>query len=188
MYRFRGMKSDVWEGGHRVAFLARWPYKVEAESRSDRLVCLNDLLATCAELTGQSLDWNAGEDSFSFLSALTGESNAGESSMSVSNSGESIVGEASAGESSDWQKRRTLVNQAVSTVISVRQDNWKLILDMSSGGWSKDEITDGPPMQLYNLDEDIGEQNNLYETMPDKVAELEALLEMFKKEGRSRFK
>ena len=162
-YHFRGMKSDVWEGGHRVPFLARWPNKVERGRRSERLVCLNDLLATFGELTGQSLYWNAGEDSFSFLSALTGES-------------------------SDWEERRTLVNQAVSTTLSVRQDNWKLILDMSSGGSSKAEITDGPPMQLYDLNEDIGEQHNLYEKMPEKVAELEALLEMYKKEQRSRFK
>ena len=162
-YIFRGMKSDVWEGGHRVPFLVRWPARIERGSRSDRLVCLNDLLATCAELSGQELDWNAGEDSFSFLSALTGEASA-------------------------WEERSTLVSQAISTSLSIRRDNWKLILDMSSGGWSSGEISDGPPMQLYNLEEDIRELENLYVEMPDKVTELQALLEMFKKEGRSRFR
>ena len=162
-YHFRGMKSDVWEGGHRVPFLVRWPHKVESETKSDRMVCLNDLLATCAELTGQELDWNAGEDSFSFLNALTGE----ESGM---------------------EERRIMINQSISETMSIRQDNWKLILDMSSGGWSRSEITEGPPMQLYNLDTDIGEQQNLYSEMPGKVAEMETLLNMLRKEGRSRFR
>jgi arylsulfatase A-like enzyme len=81
-----------------------------------------------------------------------------------------------------------MVNQSISTTMAIRQDNWKLILDMSSGGWSREEITEGPPMQLYNLDKDIGEQHNLYYQMPEKVAELEALLEMIRQEGRSRFK
>jgi len=162
-YHFRGMKADVWEGGHRVAFLVRWPDRIEAGSSSDRMICHNDLIATCAELTGQTLDWNAGEDSYSYLSALTGEQSA-------------------------WQERRIMINQAISETMSIRRDNWKLILDTSSGGWSHAEITDGPPMQLYNLDEDIGEQENLYESMPEKASELRALLEMCTKEGRSRFK
>ena len=127
------------------------------------MICHNDLLATVAELTGQQLDWNAGEDSFSYLSALTRKE-------------------------SEWIERHTMINQAVSTTLAIRKDNWKLILDMSSGGWSRDEIKEGPPMQLYNLYEDIGEQHNLYHEMPDKVAELEALLNIYRKEGRSRFK
>jgi arylsulfatase A-like enzyme len=81
-----------------------------------------------------------------------------------------------------------MINQAVSTTLAIRKDNWKLILDMSSGGWSRGEITAGPPMQLYNLDEDIGEKHNLYRDKPEKVAELEALLHIYRKEGRSRFK
>jgi len=160
---FRGMKSDVWEGGHRVPFLVRWTGTIPEGSSSNRMVCHNDLLATMAELTGQPLDWNAGEDSFSFLSVLTREE-------------------------SDWAERRTMINQAVSTTLAVRKDNWKLILDISSGGWSRNEITEGPPMQLYNLDEDVGEQHNLYHDMPGKVAELENLFHVYRKEGRSRFK
>jgi len=160
---FRGMKSDVWEGGHRVPFLVRWTGTVPEGSSSSRMICHNDLLATMAELTGQRLDWNAGEDSFSYLSVLSGEK-------------------------SDWGQRHTMINQAVSTTLAVRKDNWKLILDMSSGGWSRDEIKEGPPMQLYNLDEDIGEQHNLYHDKPEKVAELENLFHIYRKEGRSRFK
>jgi arylsulfatase A-like enzyme len=162
-YHFRGMKSDVWEGGHRVPFLVRWPEKIRRGSRSHRLVCLNDLMATFAELTGQELAWNSAEDSFSFLSALTGDTSA-------------------------WKERHTLVNQSISAVRSIRKDHYKLILDMSSGGWSKHEITEGPPRQLYDLDSDPGEKVNLFERMPEKATELEDLIRMYDKEGRSRFR
>ncbi len=162
-YVFRGMKTDAWEGGHRVPFLVRWPYRVARGTESARLVCLNDMMATFAELSGQALDWNAGEDSFSFLSALTGEA-------------------------PEREERDALVSQSVSEVMAIRKGNWKLIPDRSSGGWSRAEISEGPPMQLYNLDADIGEQHNLYEEMPDKVEELQSLLEIYRKEGRSRFK
>jgi hypothetical protein len=89
---------------------------------------------------------------------------------------------------SSWEERSLLINQAISTTLAIRKDQWKLIPDMSSGGWSRNEITEGPPKQLYNLDADIGEQQNLFPEMPGKAAELEALLEMLKKEGRSRFR
>ncbi|HEC42920.1 MAG TPA: sulfatase [Bacteroides sp.] len=186
-YHFRGMKSDVWEGGHRVPFLVRWPGVIEQGSSSDRLVCLTDLLATCCELTGQKLDWNTGEDSFSFLSALSGESSKGELSGGNLANVELGEGESSGGEPSGWEERSSMINQAISEVFAIRSENWKLITDMSSGGWSRNEITEGPPMQLYDLSVDVGEQNNLYEEMPEKVAKLEALLAMFRKEGRSRF-
>lgn len=106
------MKSDVWEGGHRVPFLVRWPGIIPEGTSSSRMICHNDLLATMAELTGQQLDWNAGEDSFSYLSAFTRKE-------------------------SDRTERHTMINQAVSTTLAIRKDNWKLILDMSSGGWSR---------------------------------------------------
>ena len=68
----RGYKSDAWDGGHRVPFIARWPGKVKAGSRTDQLTCLNDLMATCAELLGAKLPDNAGEDSVSILPVLLG--------------------------------------------------------------------------------------------------------------------
>ena len=64
---FRGHKGDVWEGGHRVPFIVRWPKKVAAASRSDHPVCLTDLFATCVEVVGAEPPSNGAEDSFSFL-------------------------------------------------------------------------------------------------------------------------
>ncbi|WP_145051183.1 sulfatase family protein [Lignipirellula cremea] len=65
-----GFKFDVWEGGHRVPFLARWPGKIEAGTVSDQLLCNVDLLATMAALTGQHLAQGEGPDSFNVLPAL----------------------------------------------------------------------------------------------------------------------
>jgi arylsulfatase A-like enzyme len=47
---FRGHKADIFDGGHRVPFLVRWPGKVKPGSQSDQLVCLTDLMATCADI------------------------------------------------------------------------------------------------------------------------------------------
>jgi arylsulfatase A-like enzyme len=69
---FRGYKADIWEGGHRVPFIVRWPGRIQAGTQSDQLICLTDLLATCAELLGTPLPATAGEDSVSILPALLG--------------------------------------------------------------------------------------------------------------------
>ena len=51
----RGSKADIWDGGHRIPFLVRWPGKVEAGSNSDQLICLTDLFATVTDILGQSI-------------------------------------------------------------------------------------------------------------------------------------
>src|SRR5690606_19248905 len=69
----RGHKGDIWEGGHRVPLVVRWPVHVAANSNSDQMVCLTDLFATCADAIGQQLPKNGAEDSLSFLPALIGK-------------------------------------------------------------------------------------------------------------------
>ncbi|MDP6721159.1 MAG: arylsulfatase, partial [Pirellulaceae bacterium] len=64
---FRGQKADIYEGGHRVPFIARWPGHIVEGSRSTETVCLTDLFATAADLTGRALPPNAAEDSVSLL-------------------------------------------------------------------------------------------------------------------------
>ncbi len=161
-YIYRGMKSDIWEGGHRVPLLVRWPGKVQAGSASDRMVCLTDLMATLAEITGQELEWNAGEDSYSFLPFLTGD----EATSDV---------------------RDNMVVQSVSGKYSIRKDNWILLLCKGSGGWSSPGEKGDPEGSLYDLAEDPGETNNLYSEYPEKVEELTKLLDMYQKERRSRY-
>ncbi len=68
---YRGHKGDIWEGGHRVPFVVRWPGKITPGESSEQLVCLTDVFATCAEIVNNDiLPGNAGEDSFSILPAL----------------------------------------------------------------------------------------------------------------------
>jgi arylsulfatase A-like enzyme len=61
----RGQKGDLWEGGHRVPFIVRWPGKVKPRSTSERLICVTDVMATIARFVNLQ---NPGEDSIDFLS------------------------------------------------------------------------------------------------------------------------
>ena len=155
--QFRGYKSDIWEGGHRVPFFVRWPGKVQAGSQSKQLICLTDLIATCAEILGSRLPDNAGEDSVSFLPLLKG---------------------------GDQPVRENAVSASIGGTPAVRLGRWKYIPAPGSGGWGKGG-DQSQPVQLYNLADDLGEANNLAAAMPEKVAEMKALLEKLIIAGRS---
>jgi arylsulfatase A len=148
----RGMKADVWEGGNRMPFIARWPGHVQAGAVSEQTVCFTDMMATFAELAGAKLG-QAGPDSFSIVGALTGRQ---------------------AGPARD-----SLVLQAGNGMFAIRRGRWKLILGTNSGGFSpKTKVgPNAPKGQLYDLAADQGEQKNLYDQQPKIVAELTALLE-----------
>lgn len=68
----RGSKGGLFEGGHRVPFLVRWPGHAPAGRTNASLVVLTDLMATFAELAAAKLSPGAGPDSFSVLPALRG--------------------------------------------------------------------------------------------------------------------
>ena len=158
----RGMKADAWEGGHRMPFIARWPTTIEPGTSSDQMISFCDLLATFADLVGTELPHDAGPDSFSFLPLLFGE---------------------------DKEIRPSLAVEAGQKHMSFRLDDWKLITGKGSGGFSqRGQPTQpaGPAGQLYNLAEDIGEQNNLYDKHPEIVQRLTAMLENVKETGRTR--
>ncbi len=72
-YHFKGFKSQIHEGGHRVPFVARWPGKIKPGSTCEQTICLNDFMATTADLLGVTLPTDAAEDSTSFFGLLTGE-------------------------------------------------------------------------------------------------------------------
>jgi arylsulfatase A-like enzyme len=163
-YHFRGHKADIFEGGHRVPFVARWPGKIPAGKHSDQVICLTDLMATVAELMGTSLDPSAGVDSYSILPALLGED--------------------------EGPLREATVHHSINGSFAIRKGDWKLILCPDSGGWSDPKpgspgIETLPPVQLYNLQKDVGETDNLYGQFPEVLEELSALLEKYIKEGRS---
>ncbi len=155
--QFRGYKADIWNGGHRVPFLVRWPDKVKAGSRSAQVICHTDLLATCAELMGAKLSASTAEDSVSILPALMGRDTA--------------------------PLREAVVHHSIHGMFSIRQGPWKLALCAGSGGWSKGGGPESP--QLYDMAADVGETKNLASQKPEFVARLRKLLESYVANGRS---
>ncbi len=160
----RGYKSHIWEGGHRIPFIARWPGRIKAGSVSDEPICLTDLMATLSAITGAVVTPEAGTDSYDISPALFGES-------------------------LKRPIREALVHQSANGTFAIRQGEWKLILDnKTSGGWmppSGKPPEPGTPGQLYNLARDPYEQDDLWDRHPEIVERLSALLERYKKEGRS---
>jgi arylsulfatase A-like enzyme len=163
-YHFRGHKADIFDGGHRIPFLARWPGRIEAGSRSNQLICLTDLLATCAEVVGKPLPSSAGEDSVSLLPALLG--------------------------TAKGPLREAVVHHSANGSFAIRQGKWKLELCPGSGGWSaprpgRDDTSKLPLAQLYDVESDVGEKKNIYDKNLEVVARLTKLLERYVADGRS---
>jgi arylsulfatase A len=160
----RGSKSDIFDGGHRIPFLVRWPERIKAGSGSDQIVGQIDLMATCAELLGVNLPDNAGEDSVSILPAMLGTAKA--------------------------PLREALVHHSINGSFALRQGDWKLELCADSGGWSDPAPGSAaakglPDTQLYNLRADLAEGKNVQAENPEVVARLTKLLEQYIANGRS---
>ena len=163
-YVFRGYKADIFEGGHRIPFIARWPGHVKPGTTRDQTICLTDLLATCAAIVGATLPDAAGEDSVNLLPVLTG--------------------------ADDGPLREATVHHSAQGAFSIRQGKWKLELCPGSGGWSdpkpgSKEEEGLPGVQLYDLTSDISERRNLQSEHPDVVARLTRLLQSYVDKGRS---
>jgi arylsulfatase A-like enzyme len=161
---WRGEKADIWDGGHRIPFMARWPGKIRGGTTSNELGCLVDLIGTLAAVVDYKLPRDAGEDSYNLLPALLGHR------------GKPI--------------REAVVHHSNGGMFGIRKGEWKLELGLGSGGFSppvtQDPKPGGPKGQLYNLAADPAEEKNLWLERPDMVASLTALLERYLREGRSR--
>lgn len=149
----RGMKSDSYEGGHRMPFVVRWPGTVEPGSTTKQTICFTDLLATFADITSVALPAGAGSDGHSLLPVLR--------------------------DAAAQTTRRHTILKANAAVVRVA--NWKLITHLGSGGFSpprrEKPVADGPRGQLYDLERDPGETNNLWLHRPDVVARLKKVLD-----------
>ena len=170
---YRGHKNDLYEGGHRVPTIMHWPAKIEAGRSTDQLIVQTDLFRTFADLVGQSVGDDAGEDSISFAPLLLGQA--------------------------EDSARTGHVAHSFDCKLSVREGPWKLIVDPGSGGWTplgmrfrgeKDKSealdrSDVPPMGLYNVEQDPGEYNNLLEQQPEIARDLIAQLKEIIADGRS---
>jgi len=157
-HSLRGMKSDAWDGGHRVPYVVRWPGVIKPGSVSDEVICHNNLMATCAEILGAKLPDDVGVDSFSILPVLRGDD-------------------------SREPTHPFVIHHSISGRFAIRKGDWKFIAAKGSGGWSKGD--DGKPNQLYNMANDRKETNNLVDENPKIVAELKKLLETAVATGRT---
>ncbi len=161
----RGQKADIWEGGHRIPFIARWPGRIEAGSRRTDLICLTDLFATIAAIVDAPVPRDAAEDSFNLLPALLGRT-------------------------LQAPIREAIVHHSSDGTFAIRQGPWKLALALGSHGFSDPRDLVAKPGeaegQLYNLEDDLGEQHNLWLQKPEIVARLTALLKKYQTDGRSR--
>ena len=161
---FPGHKADIYEGGHRVPYIIRWPKGVPVGATCDETVCLSDFLATCADLLEVDLPDNAGEDSVSHLALLRGEQ-------------------------PDQPIREATVHHSIDGSFSIRRGHWKLEMCAGSGGWSHPipgpECEGLPPIQLYDLNADIRERHNVQDQHPEVVRELRTLLDNYIENGRS---
>ncbi|MCK4748946.1 MAG: sulfatase-like hydrolase/transferase, partial [Bacteroidales bacterium] len=163
-YIFRGLKGSLWEGGHRVPFLARWPARIESGSVSNVPVCLTDLMATLADLFTTSQDPASGEDSFSLLEAFSGGV-------------------------PSWVETRGIIHHSDAGHFAVRRGKWKLVLH-EKGGTRRHNPKDQPvinpaEIQLFDMENDPSETTNIQHLHPEVTEDLMSLLARYIREGRS---
>jgi arylsulfatase A-like enzyme len=158
---YRGFKSDIWDGGHRIPYIIRYPAVIPKGSVCEQVVCLTDILATFSELFNRSLRDNEGEDSISNLSLWKG--------------GQAPV-------------RTATVHHSGGGMFAIRKGKWKLEFCPDGGGFSRPGAIreDGlPNIQLYDMENDVCETKNLFAQYPQIVAELTDQLTNYVLSGRS---
>lgn len=160
-YVYRGTKADIWEAGHRVPFLVRWPEEVRPGSIQDETICLTDIFSTLAEIVGGEVPHDTGEDSFSLLPLLRGET---------------------------WPRpRAAVIHHSSGGMFAIRDGTWKLVAGNGSGGRERPRGEPfGRPYQLYNLETDPSEKRDVYDRHPAVAHRLEQELERIRSAGRSR--
>ena len=164
-YIYRGHKADIYEGGHRVPFIVQWKNKIKPKTINNETICLTDLMATCVAIIGDTLADNEGEDSYNLLPLFLNKK-------------------------INSPFREATIHHSINGSFSIRKNNWKLIFCAGSGGWSfpvpkKAKEMGLPELQLYDLENDPGEENNVFEKHPVIVSELTELMDKYISEGRS---
>jgi arylsulfatase A len=165
----RGLKRDIYEGGHRVPYVVKWPGQVPTGKTSNQLVSQIDIMATIASAVGYKLPDNQAEDSHDLLALWTGKSEQGARTVHIHN---------------------TFKDKYV-----IRDGDW-LLVDTKSGysrkkihqPWEKKHGYTPEGSQeayLYNMKKDIGQKNNLIDKHPEKVKQLRAKLHQIRTQGHS---
>ncbi|GAA5508593.1 sulfatase-like hydrolase/transferase [Novipirellula caenicola] len=164
---FRGLKRDLYEGGHHVPMLIRWPGTVQPGSTNTSLVSQIDIMATIAEVVDYELPDDAAEDSYSLIPLLKGAST---------------------------PVRTTHVHNTHANGYAIRHNDW-LLVDTKTGyvsgrnpQWEKKHgypADDKSPVELYDLSKDIGQRNNVAQQHPEVVSELQSKLKRIREQGFS---
>lgn len=159
---YRGHKADLFDGGHRIPCILRWPEGTKPHEVR-QTVCLTDFYATFAAINGYKLMDSEGEDSYNLLPAIVSETEID-------------------------PIREATVHHSIDGQFTIRQGDWKLLLSASSGGWSAPTPTDTlaldslPPIQLYNMKDDPSETTNVEAEHPEIVSRLRALMAKYVRE------
>jgi len=166
MANWRGVKRDVYEGGHRVPLIVRWPGVVEPGRVSQALVGQVDLMATLAQVVDHDLPETAAEDSFDLLPLLRGRVE---------------------------EVRPFLVHNTYADAYALRRGRW-LLLDAPEGSYNPipdwwraaEGLQANPqPVALFDLVADPGQRANLCLQHPELVRELQAQLRRLREQGHS---
>jgi arylsulfatase A-like enzyme len=158
-YIWRGTKADIYDGGHRVPFIVRWPGHVRSTSTNAGTICLTDVKATLAEIVGGSINEETGPDSFSFLPLLEGKQEI---------------------------ERAPIIHHSVNGTFSIRYGKWKLIFSDGSGGRQKPVGRPfQEPYQLFDMVADPSETKNVLEQYPEVVKILTGYLDLIRTSGTS---
>lgn len=153
----RGMKSDIYDGGHRIPFVIKWGKKLQGGQHTAQLTCMTDIYATLADILNLKKKPRQGLDGESFLPFLMNPKK----------------------EKTD----RAIVHHSVSGQFAIRKGNWKFIDCYGSGGWSPASPSnekDKSNIQLYNMKKDVLENKNVAAENPEIVKSLKVELEEIK--------
>lgn len=168
MGNFRGLKRDVWEGGHHVPFIIKWPKQIEANTISNEVISQVDIMATLANITDIALPEKAAPDSYDFTEVITGKKYTS-------------------------PLREATIHNTYNSIWAIRKGDWLFIND-STGGHRKmphsfkalagytDFNTDG---LLFNMAKDPEQRINLYEKHPKKVIEMASLIKTYRHSSNS---
>lgn len=162
----RGVKRDLWEGGHRVPFIAKWPAKLPSGTTTAETLCHTDIFATIAGIVGSPVPENAGEDSIDMVPALRG--------------------------GAGGRRKVPTIHQSGDGKLAIRDGSW-VYIDHTTGqnnGANGEPPAlrtpdHGQPGELFNLSKDPREQTNLYAKERGRAARMKAMLEQVKSAGRS---
>jgi len=164
----RGQKGDVWDGGHHIPLIISWPSNINPGNKYDHLVSLTDVFATFAELTDQDMSDESGEDSFSFFHVLEGKT-------------DKIT-----------RPESMMIHHSSGGLYGIRKNGWKFIDGLGSGGFTAPDrvqpLPGRPTGQLYNINDDPLESENLFQENKQIVNELKWKLDTIIKQGHSRLK